>query len=36
MGKGSGLAILALLIGIGGLGFGVYTYFTFNQTIESM
>jgi len=36
MGKGSGLAVFALLIGIGGLGFGVYTYFTFNLTIESM
>jgi len=36
MGKGSGLAVLALLIGIGGLGFGVYIYFTFNRTIESM
>ncbi|MFX1572023.1 MAG: hypothetical protein ACFFB0_04700 [Promethearchaeota archaeon] len=36
MGKGSGLAVFALLIGIGGLGFGIYTYFTFNQTIEAM
>ncbi|MFX1500911.1 MAG: hypothetical protein ACFFDH_08105 [Promethearchaeota archaeon] len=33
MGKGSGLAILALLIGIGGLGFGIYSYFTVNQTL---
>lgn len=32
MGKGSGLAILALLIGIGGSGFGIYSYFTFSQT----
>lgn len=35
MGKGSGLAILALLIGIGGLGFGIFTYFTVNHTIQT-
>lgn len=35
MGKGSGLAILALIIGIGGLGFGIFTYFTLNQNTQT-
>ncbi|MFX1467310.1 MAG: hypothetical protein ACFFB8_01500 [Promethearchaeota archaeon] len=34
MAKGSALGIIALLIGIGGLGFGIYSYFTVNQDIH--
>ncbi|MHA2259890.1 MAG: hypothetical protein ACXACO_18155 [Promethearchaeota archaeon] len=33
MGKGSGLAILAIIIGIGGLGFGVYAVIILPDTI---
>jgi len=33
MGKSSGLAVLALLVGIGGLGLGAYSYFVFNGQI---
>lgn len=33
MGKGSGLAIIALIIGIGGVGFGVYSVFFLPNTI---
>ena len=33
MGKGSGLALLALLIGFGGLGLGVYSVFILPDTI---
>ena len=33
MGKGSGLALLALLIGFGGLGLGVYSIFILPDTI---
>ncbi|MFX1575128.1 MAG: hypothetical protein ACFFB0_20515 [Promethearchaeota archaeon] len=38
MGKSSGVvvAILGLLIGIGGLGFGVYSYFTFSGKIANL
>ncbi|MFX1279926.1 MAG: hypothetical protein ACFFA3_10955 [Promethearchaeota archaeon] len=34
MGKGSALGVIALLIGMGGLGFGIFTYFKMNQTIQ--
>jgi len=33
MGKGSGLAIIALIIGIGGIGFGIYSVFFLPNTI---
>lgn len=33
MGKGNGLAIFALLIGLGGLGFGIYSVFILPDTI---
>ena len=33
MGKGNGLAIFALLIGLGGLGFGIYSAFILPNTI---
>ncbi|NVM36974.1 MAG: hypothetical protein HWN81_15365 [Candidatus Lokiarchaeota archaeon] len=33
MGKGSGLAIIALIIGIGGLGFGIYSVIILPDTI---
>ena len=33
MGKGSGLAVLALLIGLGGLGLGLYSVFILPNTI---
>ena len=36
MGKSSGLAILALLVGIGGLGLGAYSYFIFSGQIEDL
>lgn len=36
MGKSSGLAVLALLIGIGGLGFGAYSYFIFSGQIADL
>ncbi len=36
MGKSSGLAVLALLVGIGGLGIGAYSYFIFNGQIASL
>jgi len=36
MGKSSALGVIALLIGIGGLGFGIFTYFTMNQTIQTL
>ncbi len=36
MGKSSGLAVLALLIGIGGLGFGAYSYFIFSGQIAAL
>ena len=33
MGKSSGLAVFALILGIAGLGFGVFSYVNLNQTI---
>jgi len=36
MGKGSALGVIALLIGLGGLGFGIFSYFTLNQTIVAV
>jgi len=36
MGKSSGLAVLALLMGIGGLGLGVYSYFIFGSQIADL
>ena len=36
MGKSSGLAVFALLIGIGGLGFGAYSYFIFSGQIADL
>jgi len=36
MGKSSVLGILGLLIGAGGLGFGVYIFFTFNAQITAL
>ncbi len=36
MGKSSALSVIALLIGMGGLGFGGFTYFTMNQIIKTL
>lgn len=36
MGKSSGLAVLALLLGIGGLGLGAYSYFIFSGQIAAI
>jgi len=36
MGKGTGLAVLSLLIGAGGLGFGIYIFFTFGAQIADL
>ena len=36
MGKSSGLAVLALLIGIGGLGLGAYSFFIFSGQIADV
>jgi len=36
MGKSSGLAVFALLIGVGGIAFGAYSYFIFNDKIAEL